>query len=109
MCRVHGRWHAFCCSHMGEVMCIDGLTGRRVWAAVLPDHTDSGLTLTADLKVQYAPSGVSMHALHSTFVLKQHMLVLQLVSAYSVVMGEPWMRLSCRCMGVALMSPMNMA
>ena len=47
---MHNRWHAFCCSHGGDVRCIDGVTGKTVWATLLPDQADRGLTLPADLK-----------------------------------------------------------
>lgn len=45
-----GAWWAFGCSHGGEVVCVDGVTGSAVWRADLPGRCDAGLAVTHDLR-----------------------------------------------------------
>lgn len=44
------RWYALACSHGGDVVCIEGWTGARVWGARLPGRADTGLAVMADLQ-----------------------------------------------------------
>lgn len=44
------RWYALACSHGGDVVCIEGRTGARVWGARLPGRADIGLAVLADLQ-----------------------------------------------------------
>lgn len=46
------RWYAFCCSHGGNVVCIDGGTGAKIWETSVTGRAESGLALSADLKVR---------------------------------------------------------
>lgn len=46
----HGAWWAFGCSHGGEVVCIEGVTGNVVWRAELSGRCDAGLAVTHDLR-----------------------------------------------------------
>ena len=41
----------FACSHGGDVVCMDGQSGRAVWRAELPARAEAGLTTTSDCKV----------------------------------------------------------
>ena len=41
----------FGCSHGGDVVCVEGHSGRAVWGAVLPARAEAGLSITADCKV----------------------------------------------------------
>lgn len=45
------RWFAFACSHGGDVVCVEGETGRLIWTTAINGRAESGLTLTGDLKV----------------------------------------------------------
>ena len=45
------RWYAFCCSHGGDIVCLDGETGARIWGTSVLGRAESGLVLSADLKV----------------------------------------------------------
>lgn len=45
----------FACSHGGDVVCLDGSTGARVWEACLPGHLDAGPALSQDLKAGWPP------------------------------------------------------
>jgi hypothetical protein len=47
-----GRWFALACSHGGDVVCVDGASGARVWDAALPGRADAGLALAADLQAR---------------------------------------------------------
>jgi hypothetical protein len=48
------RCFAFACSHGGDVVCIEGSTGRLIWTSIIQGRAESGLTLTADLQVSIA-------------------------------------------------------
>ena len=43
----------FACSHGGDVVCVDGHSGRAVWRRVLPARAEAGLTITSDCQVSY--------------------------------------------------------
>ena len=43
-------WWALSCSHGGDVVCVDGGTGRVAWRACLPGRCEAGLTVTSDLR-----------------------------------------------------------
>ena len=46
------RWYALACSHGGDVVCIEGRTGGRVWGGRLPGRANAGLAVTADLQAR---------------------------------------------------------
>ena len=51
--RQHLQQHqwVFACSHGGDVVCVEGQTGKAVWQTVLPARAEAGLTITSDCQV----------------------------------------------------------
>lgn len=45
------RWYAFGCSHGGDIVCLDGETGAKIWETSVLGRAESGLVLSANLKV----------------------------------------------------------
>ena len=43
----------FACSHGGDVVCVEGQSGRAVWRRALPARAEAGLTITSDRQVSY--------------------------------------------------------
>ena len=43
----------FACSHGGDVLCVEGHSGRAVWRSTLPARAEAGLTITSDCQVSY--------------------------------------------------------
>jgi len=41
----------FACSHGGDVVCVEGQSGRAVWRTTLPARAEAGLTITSDCQV----------------------------------------------------------
>ncbi len=41
----------FACSHGGDVVCVEGQSGRGVWRRALPARAEAGLTITSDCQV----------------------------------------------------------
>ena len=46
------RWYAFGCSHGGDVVCIDGFSGKLVWRTRLEARANTGMALTDDLQAR---------------------------------------------------------
>jgi len=43
----------FACSHGGDVVCVEGHSGKAVWRRALPARAEAGLTITSDCQVSY--------------------------------------------------------
>ena len=46
------RWYAFASSHGGDVVCVEGASGRLIWRALLSGRANIGLALTAGLQAR---------------------------------------------------------
>ena len=66
------------CSHGGDVVCVDGQSGRAVWRAVLPARAEAGLTVTSDCKVSVCQILLNklkyMHDRFSVFTINRILL-----------------------------------